>query len=98
MGSRWVLFTSSITTSKRLKQMSELARHLMGQPIECDDWEAYDARFDLVLSNGSKQQALHAQQVLAPKAGAIVGLWRGVPDAVVNLGKFGHTLVTLRIA
>jgi len=98
MGSRWVLFTSSITTSKRFKQMSELARHLMGQPIGCDDWEASDARFDLVLSNGSKQQALHAQQVLARKAGAIVGLWRGVPDAVVNLGEFGHTLVTLRIA
>ena len=78
--------------------MSELARHLMGQPIGCDDCEASDARFDLVLLNGSKQQALHAQQVLARKAGAIVGLWRGVPDAVVNLGEFGHTLVTLRIA
>ena len=70
----------------------------MGQPTGCDDWAASEARFDLVLLNGSKQQALHAQQVLAPKAGAIVGLWRGVPDAVVNLGKFGHTLVTLRIA
>ena len=70
-----------IWPTERLEQTGGLARDLVGQLIGCDDWEASDARFDLVLLNGSKQQALHAQQLLARKAGAIVGLWRGEPGA-----------------
>ncbi|MFZ8955025.1 MAG: trifunctional transcriptional regulator/proline dehydrogenase/L-glutamate gamma-semialdehyde dehydrogenase, partial [Burkholderiaceae bacterium] len=70
-----------IWPTERLEQTGELARDLVGQLIGCDDWAAPDARFDLVLLNGSKQQALHVQQVLARKTGAIVGLWRGEPGA-----------------
>jgi RHH-type proline utilization regulon transcriptional repressor/proline dehydrogenase/delta 1-pyrroline-5-carboxylate dehydrogenase len=70
-----------IWPTERLELTGELARDLVGQLIGCDDWAAPDARFDLVLLNGSKQQALHVQQVLARKTGAIVGLWRGEPGA-----------------
>jgi len=70
-----------IWPTERLELPGELARDLVGQLIGCDDWAAPDARFDLVLLNGSKQQALHVQQVLARKTGAIVGLWRGEPGA-----------------